>query len=119
MSRQWRLATHCACAHDMSIRPIQVEVNLYLGQNRYRKPRCRIGLLECIRLLLPLRHRQPHEAVCVCSKPGKRLKVGGLCGGLATYPGKTTIGNRNDAEDRERWRESVARCANCTGRTKY
>ncbi len=24
--------THCACAHDMSIRPIQVEVTLYLGQ---------------------------------------------------------------------------------------
>jgi len=29
----------------MSNRPIQVEVTLYLGQNRYRKPRCRIGLL--------------------------------------------------------------------------
>src|SRR6218665_3132011 len=29
----------------MSIRPIRVEVTLYLGQNRYRKPRCRIGLL--------------------------------------------------------------------------
>jgi len=28
------LATQCACAHDMSIRPIQVEVTLYLGQNR-------------------------------------------------------------------------------------
>ena len=25
-------ATHCACAHDMSIRPIQVEITLYLGQ---------------------------------------------------------------------------------------
>jgi len=24
--------THCACAYDMSIRPIQVEVTLYLGQ---------------------------------------------------------------------------------------
>ena len=24
--------THCACAHDMSIRAIQVEVTLYLGQ---------------------------------------------------------------------------------------
>src|SRR6218665_150559 len=35
-----------ACAHDMLIPPIQVEVTLYLGQNRYRKPRCRIGLLE-------------------------------------------------------------------------
>src|SRR6218665_3604749 len=46
MNRQWQLATHCVCAHDMSIRPIQVEVILYLGQNRYRKPRCRIGLLQ-------------------------------------------------------------------------
>src|SRR6218665_2264314 len=26
--------THCACAHYMSIRPIQVKVTLYLGQNR-------------------------------------------------------------------------------------
>src|SRR6218665_3654465 len=43
MNRQWPLATHCACVHDMSIRPIQVEVTLYLGQDRYRKPRCRIG----------------------------------------------------------------------------
>jgi len=41
---QWSLATHCACAHDMSIRPILVEVTMYLGQNRYRKPRCRIVL---------------------------------------------------------------------------
>ena len=24
--------THCACAHEMSIRLIQVEVTLYLGQ---------------------------------------------------------------------------------------
>jgi len=40
------IVTHCACAHDMSIRPIQIEVTLYLGQNRYRKPICRIGLLK-------------------------------------------------------------------------
>src|SRR6218665_1167921 len=45
MNRQWRLATHYACAHDRLTRPIQVEVTLYLCQNRYRKPRCRIGLL--------------------------------------------------------------------------
>src|SRR6218665_1997572 len=38
--------THCACAHDMSIRPIEIEVTLHLGQNRYRKPRCRIGLYQ-------------------------------------------------------------------------
>ena len=30
----------------MSIRPIQVEVALYLGQNRCRMPRCRIGSLD-------------------------------------------------------------------------
>jgi len=36
---------YCACARDMSTRPMQVEVTLYLDQNRYRKPRCRIGLL--------------------------------------------------------------------------
>jgi len=24
--------THCACAHDMSIRAIQVEATLYLGE---------------------------------------------------------------------------------------
>ena len=37
--------THCA--HDMlSIRPIQVEVCLYLGQTWSRKPRCRIGLSQ-------------------------------------------------------------------------
>src|SRR6218665_1255166 len=44
INRQWPLATHSAYAHGMSIRPIQVEITLYLGQNRYRKPRCRIGL---------------------------------------------------------------------------
>jgi len=33
--------THCACAHDMSIRPIQVEVTLCLGQT---DPGSRIGL---------------------------------------------------------------------------
>jgi len=34
----------------MSIRPIQVQVDLtlYLGQNRYRKRRCRIGLFTPI-----------------------------------------------------------------------
>ena len=32
MNRQWRLAIHCACAHDMSIRQIQVEVTPYLGE---------------------------------------------------------------------------------------
>src|SRR6218665_2403335 len=26
INRQWPLATHCECAHDISIRPIQVEV---------------------------------------------------------------------------------------------
>src|SRR6218665_1993764 len=31
MNRQWPLATHCACAHKMSIRQIQVEVTLYNG----------------------------------------------------------------------------------------
>src|SRR6218665_1042292 len=36
----------------MSNRPIQVEVTLYLGQNRYRKPRCRIGLLQSINVRL-------------------------------------------------------------------
>src|SRR6218665_1990199 len=57
INRQWPLATHCACAHGMLIRPIQVEVILYLGQNRYRKPRCRIGLwayAQGLRALLPL-----------------------------------------------------------------
>jgi len=34
INRQWPLASHCACAHDISIRPIQVEVTLYLGQTR-------------------------------------------------------------------------------------
>jgi len=28
------IAIHCSCAHKMSIRPIQVEVSLYLGQHR-------------------------------------------------------------------------------------
>src|SRR6218665_432058 len=41
-----RLYVRTTCRFDMSIRPIQVEVALYLGQNRYRKPRCRIGLLR-------------------------------------------------------------------------
>jgi len=36
--------THWARAHDMSILTIQVEANLYLGQNWSLKPRCRIGL---------------------------------------------------------------------------
>ena len=43
--RVMQLKLHCACAHDMTIRPIQVQVTLYLGQNLYRKPRCWIGLL--------------------------------------------------------------------------
>jgi len=35
-------------SHDLTIRPIQVQVTLYLGQNRYRKPRCRIGLFSAV-----------------------------------------------------------------------
>src|SRR6218665_3035323 len=39
---------HCERAHNMSIRPIQLDVTLYLGQNRSRKPRCRIGLFNSV-----------------------------------------------------------------------
>src|SRR6218665_2778581 len=38
--------THCPCAHDMSIRSVQVKVTLYLDRSdRSQKLRCLIGLL--------------------------------------------------------------------------
>src|SRR6218665_917598 len=85
MNRQWSLATHCACAHDMSIRSIQVEVTLYLGQNRWRKPRCRIGLLTDYLLSMVRRlawkvensiyNDFPRSGVFLKNEVGERLEI--------------------------------------------
>jgi len=46
MNRQRPLATHCACAHDMSIWPIQVKVTNVFRSNRSRKLRFRNGFYQ-------------------------------------------------------------------------
>src|SRR6218665_58148 len=101
MNRQWRLATHCACAHDMSIRPIQVEVTLYLGQNRYWKPKCRIGLL------LPLIPACVNSSI-VCTKDTgtTRVRYFGQSH-LATLIYRNALINRELQKSRERERQDT------------
>jgi len=59
INRQWPLATHCACTHDMSIRPIQAEVTNVFRSDRpgnwdveMAYWRCLSGLVQQLRIVI-------------------------------------------------------------------